>query len=73
MTWPRFFDYVNHEILLVKLHFKALKKQVHTGLHPIYQTEKNTEIKSSNNAPNFFSNWEPIKCGVPHGTILDLF
>jgi hypothetical protein len=52
-------DCVNHEVLLIKLHFYGIQGSA-ANLFRSYLTvrRQKVEIKSSNDTQNFFSNWE---------------
>jgi hypothetical protein len=67
------FDCVNHEILLTKLHFYGIQGIAEKWFRSYLTDRKQkVEIKSSNNAQNFFSSWGTIKHRVPQGSILGL-
>ena len=63
-------DCVNHEHLLKKLQFYAVK-----GIHPdgfrsyLYNTIQSVELKFSDTC-NYSSTWKTVKCGVAFGSVL---
>jgi hypothetical protein len=62
---------VNHEILLAKLNFYGIQRTVsHWFRSCLTDRKQETEIKPSNSAQNFFSNWGTVKHGIPQGSIL---
>jgi hypothetical protein len=62
------FDFVNHEILLMKLHFYGIQGIAAKWLRSYLTDRKQKDIvKSPRNNQNFFSKWGTIKHGVPQG------
>jgi hypothetical protein len=65
------FDCVNHETLLIKLHFYGMQG-ITIDWFRSYLTnrKKKVEIKSPNSTHNLVSDWGILKHGVPQGSIL---
>jgi hypothetical protein len=65
------FDFVNHEILVTKLHFYGIQGTAAKWFRSYLTDRKQTvELKSQENNLHFFSNWLTTKHGIPQGSIL---
>jgi hypothetical protein len=64
-------NYINHEILLAKLHFYGIQGTAANWFRSYLTNRKQiVEIKPSSATPNFFSNWGTVTHGVSQGSIL---
>ena len=65
------FDCINHEILLVKLHFCGIRGISADWLRYCFTNRRQqVAINSPKTTQNFFSNWVTLKRWVPQGSIL---
>ena len=65
------FHYVNHEILLVQLHFYGIPDVAEDWFRCYVRNRRlKVEVTSSNSTKNFFCACSTLKHGVPQGSIL---
>jgi hypothetical protein len=65
------FDFVNHELLLSKLHFYGIRNMAGQWFKTyLHDRRQQVEIKSPDSNNSTYSNWGIIKRGVPQGSIL---
>jgi len=69
LVWAN--DCVNHEFLLIKLHYYGVQGVILVWFKLyLYNKKQRAELKSSK-TQNFCSSWEIVKLGVPQGSFLD--
>jgi hypothetical protein len=64
------FDWVNHEILIIKVQYYGLQEQNSNRLKS-YLTNRKQRVKLKiNSGQDCFYTWEPVKQGVTQGSVL---
>ena len=69
--WEKAFGFVNHKILLAKLHFYGIQGVFEVWLRSYWNKRRQkVGVTSPNTAQNFVSDWCTLQHGVPQGSIL---